>query len=409
MSFSTATPIDYRNKHFVHESLTPVTGPPTYESIRLSQLETLQNLNSVSTPCKHPLGHIALGVSPEKFQRLSTVPYTRPAQPDPIEPVQAGNDPPTEEARKQYETALHNYNETNRLESICCNLLLKAYEPAYVRPLCDRITGLLTCSIPKFFEYMFDAYGNITPVSIAHARQNVLNHQYNHDHPMESVFDAINEFSDLSEARGTIEPDTHLIDMALIILMNANIFSDAIEEWNDLPTSYHTWTNCQKHFCDAQKKYKKARSTATSASLGFSTANLVTNHPSPAETQAIQDAADAYLAQLATPEPPTHEANQVICPPVSTNSTALESLLQKFKDLESKLESTKLTPAKPNHKEGKKKPRTLLQLYCWTHGCCAHKGADCRNKATGHKDEATFQNMMGGSTKNCFWIPSPSA
>ena len=39
--------------------------------------------------------------------------------------------------------------------------------------------------------------------------------------------------------------------------------------------------------------------------------------------------------------------------------------------------------------------------YCWTHGGCNHYGPDCESKAEGHKDEATFQNKMGGSTKNC--------
>ena len=40
--------------------------------------------------------------------------------------------------------------------------------------------------------------------------------------------------------------------------------------------------------------------------------------------------------------------------------------------------------------------------YCWTHGGCAHNGKGCKNKAEGHKDNATFANKMGGSTKNCW-------
>ena len=39
--------------------------------------------------------------------------------------------------------------------------------------------------------------------------------------------------------------------------------------------------------------------------------------------------------------------------------------------------------------------------YCWTHGACAHDSPQCKSKKTGHKDEATFQNKMGGSTANC--------
>ena len=40
------------------------------------------------------------------------------------------------------------------------------------------------------------------------------------------------------------------------------------------------------------------------------------------------------------------------------------------------------------------------QKYCWTHGACNHWGRDCRTKAEGHDDTATFQDRKGGSNKN---------
>ena len=40
--------------------------------------------------------------------------------------------------------------------------------------------------------------------------------------------------------------------------------------------------------------------------------------------------------------------------------------------------------------------------YCWTNGSCGHNGTNCRNKSDGHKNDATFQNKQGGSTKNCY-------
>eukprot|EP00957_Ditylum_brightwellii_P138768 10577841-Ditylum_brightwellii.AAC.1 len=42
-----------------------------------------------------------------------------------------------------------------------------------------------------------------------------------------------------------------------------------------------------------------------------------------------------------------------------------------------------------------------MRKYCWTHGACYHWGPDCWSKAEGHQDAATFQNKLGGSTKNC--------
>ena len=38
--------------------------------------------------------------------------------------------------------------------------------------------------------------------------------------------------------------------------------------------------------------------------------------------------------------------------------------------------------------------------YCWTHGACGHTREECRTRADGHQMTATFQNRMGGSTRN---------
>ena len=35
--------------------------------------------------------------------------------------------------------------------------------------------------------------------------------------------------------------------------------------------------------------------------------------------------------------------------------------------------------------------------YCWTHGACSHVGQDCKYKADGHEDTATFNDLNGGS------------
>ena len=60
------------------------------------------------------------------------------------------------------------------------------------------------------------------------------------------------------------------------------------------------------------------------------------------------------------------------------------------------------------HYESTNNNRRRKMYYCWTHGACYHPGHKCRNKATGHQDNATFQNRMGGSIKNVRGIPQQS-
>ena len=47
-------------------------------------------------------------------------------------------------------------------------------------------------------------------------------------------------------------------------------------------------------------------------------------------------------------------------------------------------------------------PRT----YCWSHGACAHSSSQCNTQLPGHQSSATFANMQGGSTSNCYWLPT---
>jgi hypothetical protein len=50
-------------------------------------------------------------------------------------------------------------------------------------------------------------------------------------------------------------------------------------------------------------------------------------------------------------------------------------------------------------KKGVAKPPQQPQqkrFYCWTHGTCSHSGKYCQSKGNGHKDNATFENKLGG-------------
>jgi hypothetical protein len=69
----------------------------------------------------------------------------------------------------------------------------------------------------------------------------------------------------------------------------------------------------------------------------------------------------------------------------------VNKMMEKMKELQSQIQpGRQKTPG-----EGKRQPKK--KQYCWTQ-------KDCRIKREGHKDEATFTNLVGGSTKNCYWL-----
>ena len=42
--------------------------------------------------------------------------------------------------------------------------------------------------------------------------------------------------------------------------------------------------------------------------------------------------------------------------------------------------------------------------YCWTHGGCDHDSTMCTVKLSNHKNEANFENKLGGSKYFCDWL-----
>ena len=225
----------------------------------------------------------------------------------------------------------------------------------------------------------------------------------------------IQEYADMARAFNSPEPESGLMNMGLIILMNAQIFADSIKEWNLLDARQldKSWKTFKKHFIDAQREYKKARNTVTTADLGLSspapTANLAYCSPADPDPSAALPDAQAYLQALQA----SHFANQVLpvqdpapTPQANVASAASDPILQQLLDTIKTL-STEVAAVKSSvgNKKGKKKDGKG-NLYCWTHGLCRHKSSDCKHKATGHKDDATFADRKGGSVKNCFFLES---
>ena len=403
----------YRENLFPHSELSKIVGKPTYSDILTLRREVSANLASVpSTLGGGQFGHIGLALSDSAYKRLcsATVAYVRPTDPGKFIP---GEFTGTElvHAKQDHEDLIYDFLEVNVLERTIINQLQSALERSILLPKTNKISGLITCTIPEIFKYLFRAYGNITAISLADARYNVIKHQYVHTDPIETVFDKIQDYANMAEAYGNPEPEVQLIEMGLIIIMHAVIFADDIGTWNKKSSSSNTWESFQEHFITAQTTYKANRPTEISASLGFSTEQA--NAVMPSQTEQDLDAANAYIADLEATVASTQQANQVSLPS-TTSSETLQLLLTKFKELDSEVKATKNNSNTGSGSDGNKKKKNKQKdkkdrKYCWTHGSCAHDGKECNNPNDGHKKEATFANMLGGSTKDCYWLQNTSA
>jgi hypothetical protein len=405
----------FKENNFPFPELTKVSGTPNYTDILTLRRQVNANLASVPSHLGGGnFGHLALGHTTTSYLRVtnSTTPFVRPTDPGAF---LAGNStgPDLAIAKQVHDEEKEEFLVVNVLEQAILNQLRAALETFVLLPKTCDITGLITCSIPDIFEYLFRAYGNITSTVLADARHKCTQVQYVHNQPMESVFTKINEYANMAEAYGLPESDRQLVEIGTVIILNAVIFADDLHEWREKPTTDQTWKNFRTHFINAQTKYKKNRPAETSSSLGYA--------PPPSDTvpqanvlQAEDDlaAANEYIAQLEA----IQQANALSPAPSAPTGAApdpMQELIAKIAALQLEIQACKavndVSPPSVSNKKKKVRKEKSERKYCWTHGACAHNGSECNHPKEGHKKDATFSNRMEGSTKDCFWLSSSSA
>ena len=269
--------------------------------------------------------------------------YERPKAPKPLKT--SSTDPlAIQQEKDDHHNDLDEFTFVNALERTITAQLQETYSPKVLLPKIDRKTGLLKVTISELFQYLLKTYGNITTPALAAEKQAVLNHTFVHDEPLDIVFESILAYNDKADTFGCPETDEQLMHMATIILMNANIFADALQEWNGKQASTKTWDAFQEFFIDYQAKYKEARSTATSATASFTPVpqtNVSSTVPVPSsedhhalaaqEAEAYQAYVDEFAKIQAPPVP--HQANAVTSP----TDDLLKHLVEQMKTLATKV------------------------------------------------------------------------
>ena len=96
-------------------------------------------------------------------------------------------------------------------------------------------------------------------------RQNIVNCTHVHSDPIENVFNAIIQYSTMSKAHSIPKTKEHLISIIKIIIINENIFVDAVEKCNSKPEISQIWPNLKSHFTESQSKYNKVLPIDTTA------------------------------------------------------------------------------------------------------------------------------------------------
>ena len=99
---------------------------------------------------------------------------------------------------------------------------------------------------------------------------------------------------------------------------------------------------------------------------------------------------------------------------LASQASMMDYFDKRFKEMEKKLQSKQRNqnnddeeePVKEKRKRQNKKPfRYDTSKYCWSCGAGNHTSDKCNKRKKGHQINATFKNMMGGSTAFCQVVP----
>jgi hypothetical protein len=408
-----------KDTYFQHKVLTRIHGKPTYESLQTLTTELKANAGSVpSTLGGGQHGHLGLLISPLRYAALvHTEPWVSPVNPGPFVPPAGGTGPQIEAAKDVWRELKQTFELCQATEKALVAQIVESIDPIYIRALLNRATGQYSTSILAVVLHLFTTYGKITPQQVKGKEMELYNMHYDISQPVDTVFNAIEDLAELAEHAVSPMSAQQMIDLAYVIFAKQPILQHDLRLWNRLPLDERTWPLMLEHFRDAQADLS---SLPTAGDI---------YHLQPAhQANAVDSMADLVAQRLLDSMPPLAESTPA-APDLANSLQRRESDLQtreaamltQMQELMTLMRASNTNTPQRNgrhstnrgqrgrqHDRGRGRSASNrssnTRMYCWTHGACAHTGADCNTPSTGHQTSATFDNMLGGSATGCYWI-----
>ena len=127
----------------------------------------------------------------------------------------------------------------------------------------------------------------------------------------------------MADAANASETDDQVVDIGLIVISRATIFSSDVRKWHDKPRDDRTLTNFKIHFKEAQKAIKRSQPAMTPDSLGFH--GQVNAATQVLANDAAQRNSDAAALQLATQQAQQATQTQMLEQIYLLMSTAIQA------------------------------------------------------------------------------------
>ena len=226
--------------------------------------------------------------------------------------------------------------------------ILAAVDHTYLQNLEHNFFGFANVTIVQFMTHLNDTYGEIEPDDLA-SNLKRLDEPWNPADPIEDLWQRITDITTFADDGGSPISAVTVVTSTLAVIEATGLFGDAVYDWRKRPANQWTLNNFKDDFYRANKERLRKLTTGQAGYHGASNA-----------TETTANTVAGTTPTVATPGGGTNTGTGAVI----VNDTKM--------------------------------------YYCWTHGLGKnkqHTSATCNNKAEGHKDNATINNMQGGNNK----------
>jgi hypothetical protein len=411
------TPIDYANAYFSSPTLPKIVGKPTYEKLRHMKKLLKANATSVQSDLGGgQFGHLGLVLDDATYNGLTGQNYVRPLHPGALVIPTGTAHHEAVRLREEHSENIRLFRETVDVQNALMKQIINTVENDYLKELYNDITSTITKTIPEVLDFLFTRYGEVDNQRVIREEDKVKNFTWNIVDPPVVLFNLIEDLETIAEAANAPKTVNQLINFGLDIIRATGEFEAALITWFVRPSAEHTWKNFKEHFTKAHNELIKVRgasmrgsafhqANATVAALSSEIQNIKNDVVESINSLSLQINDEPFPPTESMPPLEDQQANATM-----SNQTALIAAIQELQaqiremnDKRNINENRGQRRGGYNNRSGRdaNRGRRNTSKYCWTHGACAHFSRDCSSPENGHKNEATFENKMGGSTAYC--------
>jgi hypothetical protein len=224
---------------FPHLILPTVQGKPDYQTIHAIRKLLQVNSRAIDTHLGGgTVGHLGLIVLDASYAMIApatdvgptlwvspTAPGRAPANTD-------GTSAHISAARHIWEEEVQTYRTYTSAQQALKKQIINVFEPMYLDVLNDDMVGFAKISARDMLDHLFTTYGNITVVDL----QNNFEHMRracDPQHPVESLFNQIQECADYSEVGGVLIGHPQQINVGYAKIFATGHFMSTCRRWNE--------------------------------------------------------------------------------------------------------------------------------------------------------------------------------